>query len=68
MEFEYRKLRGKIVEKYNTISAFSDVIGVTAQSVSAKLNGKSQFNQEDIILWCRILDIELCDAHSYFFD
>jgi len=67
MAFDYSKLRGRIIEKFGTIGAFSNVLGITIQSVSAKLNNKNSFSQEDIINWAEPLDIsadELCD---YFF-
>ena len=41
--YEYRKLRGRIVEKYNTMKDFAAVIGLSEVSVSNKINGKANF-------------------------
>lgn len=63
----YLKLRGRIVELYGTISTFSQVIGLSKNSVSMKLNGKKGFSQKDIIHWCEKLSIKTEDIGSYFF-
>lgn len=67
MAKEYSKLRGKIVEKYGSQTAFADVIGRTEQSVTAKLSGKTQFSQEDIVIWCNVLGIPVDEVGAYFF-
>ena len=64
----YLKLRGRIIEKYGSISAFAEEIGVSMVTVSNKLNGKKGFSQKDIILWCDKLDINVADIGLYFFD
>lgn len=66
-DFEYRKLRGRIIEKFGTISNFADTVGLTPAGVSKKLTGKAQFNQDDIIHWCDLLEINLEEAIPYFF-
>lgn len=67
MSFEYRKLRGRIVEKFGTVSNFAEHIGVSIVSVSNKLRGVTQFSQNDIVLWCETLEIPLSDSGTYFF-
>lgn len=67
MAYDYNKLRGRIIEKYMTYGAFAEAIGVTIQTVSAKLNGKNGFSQEDIETWARFLDIDREDYPVYFF-
>lgn len=67
MAFDYSKLRGRIIEKFGTIGAFSDALGATIQTVSAKLNGKSGFSQDDMIAWGELLDIPSADFGIYFF-
>lgn len=67
MSFEYRKLRGRIVEKFGTVSNFAEHIGISIVSVSNKLRGVTQFSQNDIVLWCETLEIPLSDSGTYFF-
>lgn len=67
MPKRYAKLRGRIVEKYGTISAFCEEIGMSRQGFSKKLSGKVPFTSEQIVEYSQILDIrpkEMCD---YFF-
>ena len=67
VKFEYRKLRGKIIEVYKSQILFAEKLGVSEVTVSNKLNQKTQFNQDDIITWCYALGIDLTDAGMYFF-
>lgn len=64
---KYAKLRGRIVEKYGTISRFGEVVGLSGVSMSKKLTGITGFSQADIIRWCDLLDIDLSDVGIYFF-
>ena len=57
--YTYDKLRGRIIEKFG--SQISDV------SVSKKMNGWVQFDQEDILKWSDALDIPITEAGIYFF-
>lgn len=63
----YRKLRGRIVEKYGTIDRFASVLGKTRQCVSKKLNNRSDFSKADMDEWSQLLDIKVKDVGSYFF-
>jgi len=65
--FEYRKLRGRIVEKFGTYGNFAEDINVSLVTVSNKLRGVTQFSQDDIVLWCEALEIPLSDSGAYFF-
>ena len=67
MQKEHLKLRGKIVEKYGSQSVFAEKIGKTEQSVTAKLNGRSQFSQEDVVTWSNALGIVVNEVGEYFF-
>lgn len=64
---EHQKLRGKIIELFGSQGAFAKAIGKTEQSVTAKLNGRTQFSQGDIIEWSNALLIGVDDVGSYFF-
>ncbi len=67
-QYTYRKLRGRIIEKYGTLQAFADAAGVTLVTVSRKLNCLSGFSQEDISDWAKLLDIEIGDYGTYFYE
>lgn len=65
--YHYNKLRGRIVEKYGTQKAFAEVVGISKNSLSMKMAGKTQFSQKDMDLWANLLDISKDEYHSYFF-
>jgi transcriptional regulator with XRE-family HTH domain len=67
MAFNYNKLRGRIVEKYGTQSAFSKALNVSERTLSLKLNGKIYFAQDEIVLMARLLDITEEEIQTYFF-
>lgn len=67
MKYEYRKLRGRIIEKYETIDNFSKKLPISSVSVSKKLNGHTEFSQSDIEEWSDLLDINIEEAGIYFF-
>lgn len=59
MEFDYSKLRGRIVEKFGSIEAFSNNTKITNVSVSKKLNNKIPISRADMIEWSELLEIPL---------
>lgn len=67
MNFTYNKLKGRIVEIFGSQSLFSKRIGLSEQSITAKLAGRSKFSQDDIITWCDALGIDQNDIGLYFF-
>lgn len=67
MNYSYNKLIGKIVEKYGTRKKFAEIIQMSENSLSLKLNGKTGFSQEDIDQWAKLLDIDVAEYGSYFF-
>lgn len=67
MSYEYRKLRGRIVEKYGSIKRFSEAIKCSTVSVSKKINGKTSFSQQDMDEWARALEIPVNEYIEYFF-
>lgn len=66
VEFDYSKLKGRIIEKYDSISKFVDDFGGTIQNFSLKLNNKVQFSQKDIIKIVDMLDIPIEYIGIYF--
>lgn len=67
MTYSYNKLKGRIVEKYDSFSAFADALGITRQAVSQKLNNERKFTQDDISEWADKLDIADTEIGVYFF-
>lgn len=66
-EFNYDKLKKRIIENYGSLSAFADAVGRTLACVSFKLSGRNQFTQKDIVQWCGLLKISKKDIPAYFF-
>lgn len=67
MEFDFSKLRGRIVEKYNSQAEFSRVLGVVPLTVSRKVNGETPFTSTEITKWCDKLEIPTDEIQTYFF-
>jgi len=66
-QYKYRKLRGRIIERYGTLSAFAKAVKLSEVSVSNKMTGNTGFSQDDISKWSSILDIPVEEYGSYFF-
>ena len=69
MAFDYSKLRGRIIEKFGTYTAFAKVLGISKHSMSQKLSGKMAITTDDIRKWSKAeyLDIGAEDIGVYFF-
>ena len=65
--YDYRKLRGRIKEKFGTQSIFAKEIGLSDVSVSNKLNNNVDWGQKKKKKIISVLDIAYSDIHSYFF-
>lgn len=63
----YAKLRGKIREVYGTEKQFASAMGISKGTVSAKLNGKGNWNTEEIGKAINLLQIPHSEANEYFF-
>lgn len=66
-QYEYRKLIGRIIEKYGTRKAFAEILGISENSMSLKLNGKTGFSRDDMIRWGDLLGIDVSEFGDYFF-
>lgn len=67
MSMEYSKLRGRIVEKYGSMTAFAEKLNIKVQTVSRKLNSDIGFTKNDILVWSELLDIPKEEIGIYFF-
>lgn len=64
---KYAKLRGEIRAKYGTNKAFAVAMNMSYATLSAKLNGKTEWTVPEMALACKLLGIPLERAHEYFF-
>lgn len=67
MAFDYSKLRGRIIEKYGSVTKFSEYLDLTRTSINMKLNDKVNFTRADIMEWAELLDIPKEEYGLYFF-
>ena len=67
IEFDYSKLKGRIVEKYDMggTSKLANEVGMSYRLLLAKLSNARHFTQHDIYSICKALDIT--DVNEYFF-
>lgn len=65
--FDYSKLRGLIVEKYGTCTAFAAKAGWTPGQLSARLTNKTPFTSDEIVKVKDLLGIDPDQIAAYFF-
>ena len=66
-KYNYRKLRGLIIEKYYTLGKFANALGIGSTTLNSRLTGKTFFNQIEIEKMVDILDIKKDDINKIFF-
>lgn len=69
VEFDYSKLKGRIIEKFGSQGEFAKAYGKTENTISKKLNGKSNISRQEILKMCQsnLLDIPAERIGEYFF-
>ncbi len=67
MVYDYSKLIGKIVEKYETRRIFAKKLGISEKSLSDKLTNQRPFKQTEITKAATLLDLDCKDIADYFF-
>lgn len=69
MEFDFSKLRGRIVEKFGTCANFAEAIGKSSVWVSNRLNNIVFWSTDEIRDVClpHVLDIPKDEIPAYFF-
>ena len=65
--FETSKLRGRIIEKFGTLSAFAREVSNSMTFISLYMNGKTQLDQKTMDEWITVLDIPNDEIDQYFF-
>ena len=69
IEYDYRKLRGRVIEKFGSLSAFAEVLGVTTNTISKKFTGKLPITARNIEEWSspELLDISPQEYYIFYF-
>lgn len=69
LEFDFSKLRGRIIERYGTCADFAKAMGKGATWLSDRLLSKTPWDLEEIAQVCQpeFLDIPNEKIHVYFF-
>lgn len=67
LKFDYGKLRERMRDMGITQAALAEAMGVSEKTVSMKLNGGSQWDQNEILTASGVLKIECADIPGYFF-
>ena len=67
MACKYKKLRGKIYEKFESLADFSKTAKINKSVVSLILAGKRRIKLEDMKKFCEALDIKSEEIADYFF-
>lgn len=67
MEYDYSKLRGRIIEKFGTIGNFQKHLNISNVVLSKKLNNKVRLSHDDITQWADLLEIPMDQIGVYFF-
>lgn len=66
MTFDYSKLRGKIIERYNTMGRFADAADIERSWLSATLTHGKSIRQDTIIKIADVLELR-GQIEDYFF-
>ena len=67
MRFDYSRLKGRIKTIFDTQERFATAMGISARTVSLKLNNAVDWTQREIILACELLKIPYRAIPDYFF-
>lgn len=68
LEYNYSKLRGRIVEIFETQQNFAKEMGWSEHTLSSKLSNKVGWKQTDIAKTITLLKLKLEDIPTYFFN
>ena len=65
-KMSFDKLKGKMTEVHISQAKLSEHLGITVQSLNAKLNGRNQFTLEEVVKITEFLNLK--DPVDIFFD
>ena len=64
---DFSKLVGRIIEKYGTRAAFGTAMGMNPEQLSRRLNNRTQFSADEMMLALDLLSIPPEEIYVYFF-
>lgn len=67
MIYDYRKLKGKIIEVFGSQKLLANECNISNSTLSLKLNNKSEWTQDEIADVSAILGIPFTEIPDYFF-
>lgn len=67
MEFDYSKLRGRIVEICGNMKNYADLMGLSQKTISLKICGKNYWTHKEMVRSAEILNFDFSDMSLYFF-
>lgn len=68
MNYNYRKLEGRIVEICISRTNFAEKMGLSDRSISLKLNNRVPWKQTEISKAMEVLSIDPAEVQEYFFN
>ena len=63
----YNKLKGRIIEKFGSQAKFAEALKTSENTVSRKMQDKSEFSKDDMVKWSELLEIDASEFWAYFF-
>ena len=67
MEYNYKKLKQRILEIYNSIEQFSQAMHIAPDLLQEKLSSQSEFTADEIKKAYEILELSPEEIRLYFF-
>lgn len=67
MEFDFSRLKGRIIERFGSFASFAHTMGMTKPALHNRLKGFTAFRPEEIIKAAELLGICPSELHLYFF-
>lgn len=67
-EVQTLKLKGKMVERDDTLESLANALNITVKTLSFKVNGKSEFSRDEIETIVKRYDLSPEDTMNIFFN
>jgi len=67
LEFDYKKLKLKIKEVFDTQDAFAEAMGMSQTAISQRLNNGVEWKPSEMVKACDLLHIPLIDLYLFFY-
>lgn len=68
MIYNYNKLKGRIIEKFQNQQKFASAMNWSERTCSLKLTGKVFWKQPEITKAAKLLEINSGEVETFFFD